>query len=134
MDEILVAMDDSPAARAALEYALEQFPDATIRVVTVPEASAFPVDTGTTTADMADEEAQDVLAKAESIAEEYDLRIETDTVYGHPAKAVIEYATDHDVDQIVVGSRGRSGAKRLLLGSVAETIVRRASCPVVVVR
>jgi nucleotide-binding universal stress UspA family protein len=43
-------------------------------------------------------------------------------------------AEDHDVDGIVMGSHGRSGISRVLLGSVAETAVRRAPCPVTIVR
>ncbi|WP_255190619.1 universal stress protein [Natronobeatus ordinarius] len=133
MDLIVVAMDDSPHARKALEYALERFPDRTIRAVHVPEVSEFP--TGTETTDeIVTERVAEILEEAEAIAAEHGREIETETTYGHAAKALVSYANDHDADHIVVGSRGRSGAKRLLLGSVAETIVRRADCPVVVVR
>jgi len=53
---------------------------------------------------------------------------------GRPTKVIVEYADDHDIDQIVMGSHGRSGMSRILLGSVAEIVVRRASVPVTVVR
>jgi len=46
----------------------------------------------------------------------------------------VEYAEESDVDHIVIGSHGRSGVSRILLGSVAESVVRRADMPVTVVR
>ncbi len=53
---------------------------------------------------------------------------------GRPTKVIVEYADEHDINQIVMGSHGRSGMSRILLGSVAEIVVRRASVPVTVVR
>lgn len=50
-----------------------------------------------------------------------------------PAEALIEYARATAIDIIVVGTRGRSGIPRVLLGSVAERIVRLAPCPVLTV-
>ncbi len=52
----------------------------------------------------------------------------------HPVVAIVEVARDLDVDLIVMGSLGRSGVTRLLLGSIAERIVRLAPCPVMTVR
>ena len=46
---------------------------------------------------------------------------------------IVRYVDDHDIDQVVMGSRGRDGLDRLLLGSNAETVVRRVSVPVTVV-
>ena len=53
---------------------------------------------------------------------------------GRPADAIVDVARDWSADLIVVGSHGRSGVGRVLLGSVAESVVRRAPCPVLVVR
>jgi nucleotide-binding universal stress UspA family protein len=50
------------------------------------------------------------------------------------AEVIIDYAAENAVDLIVVGSRGLTGFKRLLLGSVANAIVANAPCPVMVVR
>jgi nucleotide-binding universal stress UspA family protein len=52
----------------------------------------------------------------------------------HAAPAILEYAEVKDVDLIVMGSHGRRGFRRLLLGSVTEEVVRLAKCPVLVVR
>ena len=51
-----------------------------------------------------------------------------------PARAICDYARDHDVDLIVVGSHGRGGMERWLIGSVAERVVRHAETNVYVVR
>jgi nucleotide-binding universal stress UspA family protein len=52
----------------------------------------------------------------------------------HPAHAIVKRAEKDDADMIVVGSRGRTGIRRMVLGSVAESVVRHAPCTVVVVR
>ncbi len=60
-----------------------------------------------------------------------DVRIKYVVERGVPAAgAILEYARLNDIDLIVVGTRGRSGLRRLMLGSVAEEVVRRAQCPV----
>jgi nucleotide-binding universal stress UspA family protein len=51
-----------------------------------------------------------------------------------PAAAIVEYAEEEDVDLIVIGTHGRGGVAHLLLGSVAERVVRTAPCPVLTVR
>ena len=51
-------------------------------------------------------------------------------ITGDPATAVVELADEEAVDMIVMGTHGRTGLSRLLMGSVAEAVVRRAKCPV----
>ena len=53
---------------------------------------------------------------------------------GVPATQILKLADEHGCDLIVVGSHGRRGLERLLMGSVAELVVRRAHCPVLVVK
>lgn len=53
---------------------------------------------------------------------------------GHPADELIRYAQENEIDIIVMGTLGRSGINRLLLGSVAEKVVRHSNVPVMVVR
>ena len=55
-------------------------------------------------------------------------------VTGLAADAIVQYAADHSMDLIVMGTHGRSGFAHLLLGSVAEQVVRSAHCPVLTVR
>jgi nucleotide-binding universal stress UspA family protein len=51
-----------------------------------------------------------------------------------PAEAIVEYARAHAIDLIVLGTHGRSGMARVLIGSVAENVVRTAPCPVLTMR
>lgn len=61
------------------------------------------------------------------------LDIVTAITMGRPAQAIVEYALGHDVDMVVMGTHGRTGVSRALLGSVAEAVVRRAPCLVLTV-
>lgn len=140
---VLVPIDGSDQSWAAFDYAIREHAGGTITILHVIN----PVDAGLSTGSL-DEEA-DVGAEwyaraadhADSLFEEavdraadHGVEIDTDRQLGGPADIITRYADAHDVDHIVVGSRGRTGISRLLLGSVAETVVRRASVPVTVVR
>lgn len=59
-----------------------------------------------------------------------------ETIFNLPsvAEPIINYASEQKADLIVIGTRGRSGLKRLVLGSVASAVVAHAGCPVLVVR
>jgi nucleotide-binding universal stress UspA family protein len=62
------------------------------------------------------------------------LHATTDAVIGTPAWSIVEYAGTQDIDLIVMGTHGRGGMSHLLMGSVAEHVVRTAPCPVLTVR
>jgi universal stress protein A len=53
---------------------------------------------------------------------------------GVPSAEIVAFAADHDVDLIVMASHGRTGFSRLVMGSVAEAVLRKAPCPVLVVK
>lgn len=57
-----------------------------------------------------------------------------EVLYGYPAEVLVQYARDHEIDLIVMGTHGRTGISRLLMGSVAEQMVREAPCPVLTVK
>ncbi len=59
-----------------------------------------------------------------------DARTKRAVVEGTPATAIVDYAKENDVDLIVMTTHGNTGLTRLLMGSVAESVVRTASCPV----
>lgn len=59
-----------------------------------------------------------------------DVPVEYRLVTGTPSKAIVELAENEEVDMIVLGTHGRTGLSHVLMGSVAEQIVRRAKCPV----
>ncbi len=62
------------------------------------------------------------------------IKVEAEVLFGHGARSIAEYAAERVVDLIVMGTHGRTGVAHLLLGSVAERIVRTAPCPVLTVR
>jgi nucleotide-binding universal stress UspA family protein len=71
------------------------------------------------------------IAKTEGIAKvKTEIFMDANSVIG----SIIDYATNENVDLIVIGTRGRTGLKRFLLGSVADGVVQHAHCPVLLVR
>ena len=62
-----------------------------------------------------------------------ELTIETAVIAGRPAPAIVEHATTGGYDLIVMGTRGRTGLSHLVMGSVAERVLRKAPCPVLTV-
>ncbi|HET7147721.1 MAG TPA: universal stress protein [Candidatus Nitrosopolaris sp.] len=69
-------------------------------------------------------------------AKQYDVQLTTELVDSQMSVdgTIAEYAESHGIDLIVLGTRGRSGFKKLLLGSVASGVVNYATCPVMVVK
>jgi nucleotide-binding universal stress UspA family protein len=139
-DTVLVAFDGSLLSERALTYALETFPDATITTLYVinPVDSVIDVEAGGLPVaenwyDNAQDRATSIQTTATELAAEQGIELDTVTEVGRPARAILEYADDHGIDQIVMGSHGRSGIDRTFLGSVAETVTRRARIPVTIV-
>lgn len=136
---VLVPVDGSTRSREALEFALEEYPDGELTVLhAISPATAVAVsepavwDEGL--AERKREEAEGLLEEMRETAADRDRQVRTELLHGDAARAIVEYAGENDVDRIVIGSRGRSGFSRVLLGSVAETVVRRSPVPVTVVR
>lgn len=139
-DQVLVPFDGSSAAYRAVEYARSRFPEVTLTLLYVVDPMAdysrhraYP---GYTATDEFSSEREKGKHLLESIRDELpeETIVETEIIVGSPGSAIIEYADEHDVNQIVIGSHGKEGLARYLLGSVAETVVRRARVPVTVVR
>ncbi len=140
---VLVPVDDSDGAKNALEFALEEYTDAKITALHVIDPSDFYAATGIEGGAMAnyDQIRQNHENRAERILEEateraagHGVEIETDQVLGAVARAIVDYVEEEEVDHVVIGSHGRTGASRILLGSVAETVARRSPVPVTIVR
>lgn len=129
---LLVPIDDSEPARTALEYALERFPEDEITVLhAVDDLEAGYA--GRPPAVAGEDSSPDVFDDVGRLAEEHGRRVETQVVEGQPATTILEYVEEGDVDDIVMGSEGRSGVSRMLLGSVAEQVARQSPVPVMIV-
>lgn len=63
-----------------------------------------------------------------------DLPVESRLIEGEPAVEILRLAAELPSDLIVLGTHGRTGLSRLLMGSVAEQVVRKAACPVLTVK
>jgi len=74
-------------------------------------------------------------ALVEEVAEQLgDVETRTEVRHGAPHEAVVDYTDAHGIDLIVMGTRGRTGLERYLLGSVAERVIRTSDVPVLTVR
>ena len=143
-DHVLVPVDASPLSEQAVEFALEEYADdATITVLHVidfveagygaPMEASLP-GYWEDWYETEKENAEELFANLQSMADDYDVTLATETVMGQPARSIVEFADSEPIDHVVMGSHGRSGVSRILLGSVAETVLRRAHCPVTIVR
>ena len=138
--KIMVAIDGSEHSLKAAEYALEiakSFNSQlfTITVTSVPESYRLKQeDVLEESREMADSKTW--LENFSHEAKTDNIELKTELINSHrPVDYVIlEYAEEKNIDLIVVGTRGRSGFKRLLLGSVASSVVSYAHCPVMVVK
>ena len=141
-DHVLVPMDASTMAERALAFALEEHPNARITVVHVinPLEDAYVASDDDLYAqfsalkEAARRRAENLFEEVEETAAAAGREVETELVIGQPARLIVELAEDRDADQIVIGSHGRSGVARILLGSVAETVSRRSPVPVTIVK
>jgi nucleotide-binding universal stress UspA family protein len=143
-NRILVPTDFSETADAALAYAKELattlgaslhlvhvFADPYAVAAGAPDVySAIPADAR----ERALEEVRERLLERLDANEEVRFRGSRGVVRGMIAPHIVEYARSQDIDLIVMGTHGRRGVAHLLLGSVAEHVLRTAGCPVLTVR
>lgn len=135
--EILLATDLTPASEAATEQALELAHDlgSELLVVSVIDEAILPVGGGQVIRMDQHRDARNAAAQALVLrGREQGVRVSFLVWEGEPGPSIVEAATSEQVDLVVVGSHGRGAVKRFVLGSVSEYVVRRASCPVLVVR
>lgn len=132
-ETVLVPIDGSDSSWTALDYVLDHHDDDPVTVLHVIDPAEGNY-TGEHEAGKPAERSTELLETAHERAMAEALEVDTDTATGSPAETILGYADEHGIDHIVMGSRGRSGLSRLLLGSVAETVVRRSSVPVTVAR
>lgn len=134
---LLVPLTDSKNTWPALEYALDHFPDAHITLLNVldPAGAGYGERARAAISEdvSAEEKAKELFETADELAREYEATLDTAIVEGQPAEMIVETAEERDVDTIIMGSKGRTGVSRAILGSVAGTVVQDSSVPVTVV-
>lgn len=140
-NRILIPTDGSDAVRPAVEMALDlaKTHDATLHVL-------FNVDQPTSISgtaegfsgldnllDTLEEEGHQITEAIEEQAKDRGIETEIAVRRGNPHDDILTYANEHDVELIVMGTHGRTGVKRALLGSVTEDVVRHSEIPVLTV-
>ncbi|UPW00675.1 universal stress protein [Halorussus gelatinilyticus] len=139
-DRILVPTDGSTGTERAVEHAAELAAahDAELHAVYVVNSATFAglhMETSWEGVDeVLREEGETALERVEDIAAEYGVACSSQLLDGSPSKRIVEYAEREDCDLVVMGTHGRGGIDRLLLGSVAEGVVRACSVPVLTVQ
>ena len=138
--KILIAVDSEPIAVRAVDVGAELASAlrAEIALINVVESAlGYPADTGGVPPGeilaLAKQDAKKLISNLRRHLSAETIVMELVPV-GSPATEIVRAANDWSADMIVLGSHGRKGMQRALLGSVAEAVMRQARCPVLVIR
>ena len=141
VSQILVPVDFSPGSRAAVKYAaiLAQTLHSTVTLLHVyelpsPMSSIVPGADEVGDAENERAAAQRWLELLRTEAQkdsEIDIRVVV--VHGAPVEEIVSLSREGGFDMVVMGTHGRTGFQHILMGSVAEAVVRRAPCPVLTI-
>ncbi|MFB6104950.1 MAG: universal stress protein [Halobacteriaceae archaeon] len=140
-DRVLVPTDGSEAATVAIEHGVaiaERF-DATVHALTVINVAglAGAADVGPVLPDVVEAFEDQAEAAVEAVAtrcEDRGVDVVTEISQGTPYRSIRSYVTDRDIDFVAMGTHGRTGLDRYLIGSVTERTVRTSEVPVLTVR
>ena len=135
---VLVPLDGSTMAEAALPKAVEfirQNPGASLHLLRAAEATTLPGVDPTDAQVAVVREAEEYLERvAARLRKEGVGPVKTSVWYGAAASAIVEAARVRNIDLIVMSTHGRSGLGRLVLGSVAESVLRGTRTPILLIR
>lgn len=137
-DTILVPTDGSPEGEPAIRYAMEVATEhgaavLAVHVVNVASYTGLPMESSWNgVADALREEGEAAVERVLELAPER-VAVETAVLEGAPGQVIVDQADRSNVDLVIMGTHGRGGLDRLLLGSVAEQVVRRSPVPVLTV-
>ncbi|AUG48511.1 universal stress protein UspA [Haloarcula taiwanensis] len=136
-NDILFPTDGSDGADEALAHALElaETHDSTIHVLSVVDSTYLgSAAAEATTIESLQEQTEQVIDETVDNIADHGVPVVAEHRMGDPYEEIIDYAETADIDMIVMGTHGRSGLDRFLLGSVTEKVVRTADAPVLTVR
>ena len=142
--KILIAIDGSDFSQAALKSVIARPwpPDTAIKVLHVVEPPSLLMGREMGGYDpefevvwkALREQAKDLVEKAAEKLREAKFKVSTELVEGDPKSRILDAARDWHADMIVLGSHGRTGLGRFLMGSVSQDVVRHAHCSVEIIR
>jgi universal stress protein A len=136
---ILCPVDFSDASRKAVQYAREfaRSMGASIYLLTVVEPRPMAVDISLNyvplEADLEKAAEEDLELIRQDLINS-GLKVECGVEIGNPADVILDKIDEFNVNLIIMGSHGKQGLSRLIMGSVAEIVVRKANCPVLIVK
>jgi nucleotide-binding universal stress UspA family protein len=138
-DRILLPTDGSAGMSSAIEQCLHQARqhDATVHALYVVDVRAYvmlPEETRDRVRELLAAEGERAMAALQESFDDAGVDLRTEIREGVPHEEILGYADDHDVDLVVMGTHGQSGASNRIVGSVAEEVVRNATTPVLTVR
>ncbi|MFA4935780.1 MAG: universal stress protein [Candidatus Methanoperedens sp.] len=138
--KILIATDGSEYTKNAVDHGIDLAKNtgAKLHAVYVVDTAAFasiPMDAAWESMyELLRQEGDEATKIVADKASAEGLDVEKNTIEGHPAEELIKYAENNSISLIVMGTLGKSGLDRFLLGSVAEKVVRNSKIPVLIVR
>jgi len=138
---VLLPIGDSERGQRAADLAFDLFAGETVVLLHVINPAEAGFSTESTMPDFPEgwyeeekERIHDLFDDLEAQATTHDVTVEQLIELGKPSDVIVDTVEEEDIDHIVMGSHGRKGVSRILLGSVSETVIRRASVPATVVR
>jgi hypothetical protein len=135
-ERILVAVDGSDFSMAAVDQAISLGGICNSRIFLISVVDLYPeqMAVAPTLVEQMSEEVRQHLDQAEKKVDQAKIACETIVrMGGAPHEFIIQEANDKEVDLILMGTHGRTGFKRVLMGSVAQNVIANAPCPVMVV-
>ena len=135
-ERILVAVDGSPFSDLAVDQAISLGGICNSEIFVISVVDLYPEQMAVAPAlvEKMSEEVRQYLEKAKQKIDETDIPCETIVrMGGKPHEFIVQEAKEKGIDLIVMGTLGKSGIKRVLLGSVAQNVIGQAPCPVLVV-
>ena len=137
--KILIATDGSENTKKAVDYGIElaRIAEAEVHAVYVLDAGAFatlPMDAAWESMyELIRAEGSEALKHVEDQGMESGVPAQCSILEGHPASEIVLYAQEHEIDLIVMGTLGKTGLDRILVGSVATKVVHTSTIPVLIV-
>lgn len=135
-EKILAAVDGSPFSDAVVDQAISLGGICRSQIFVISVIDLYPeqMEVAPTLVEKMSEEAGQHLERAKKNIDKAHIKCKTIVrMGGAPHEFIIQEAKDRNVDLIIMGTHGRTGLKRVLMGSVAQNVIANAPCPVMVV-
>ncbi|MGI5991087.1 MAG: universal stress protein [Methanosarcina sp.] len=137
---IVIATDGSENSQRAIScgIGIAKLSGAIVHALYVVDTPSIISETWTAGKEMVHEliirEGKKVLSKVKKIIEDSGVEVKEVLLEGYPSEEIINFAENNNMDLIIMGTLGKTGLERFLVGSVAENVIRNSKVPVMVIR